>query len=137
MADNSHPSTPLFNSDGTLTSAGAYSVGDFWYGKNGIDFLLGQYLYQGFSSVLPNRRKFRILRQGRFSSIRRGGCAHRVKPAEAKNLNAEAAEAQRKAAPVVRDDDVTEAPACGVRAIYRRFGLARSAAGAPLPPSFK
>ncbi|HVX50782.1 MAG TPA: SusC/RagA family TonB-linked outer membrane protein [Chitinophagaceae bacterium] len=38
MADNSHPSTPLFNPDGTLTSAGAYSVGDFWYGKNGIDF---------------------------------------------------------------------------------------------------
>ncbi|HEY5390574.1 MAG TPA: TonB-dependent receptor [Hanamia sp.] len=38
MADNSHPSTPLFNPNGTLTSAGAYSVGDFWYGKNGIDF---------------------------------------------------------------------------------------------------
>lgn len=38
MADNSHPSTPLFNPDGTLTSAGAYSVGDFVYGKNGIDF---------------------------------------------------------------------------------------------------
>jgi len=38
MADNSHPSTPMFNPDGSLTSAGAYSVGDFWYGKNGIDF---------------------------------------------------------------------------------------------------
>jgi len=38
MADNSHPSTPLFNPDGTLTAAGAYSVGDFVYGKNGIDF---------------------------------------------------------------------------------------------------
>ncbi len=38
IADNSHPSTPMFNPDGTLTSAGAYSVGDFWYGKNGIDF---------------------------------------------------------------------------------------------------
>jgi len=37
MADNSQASAMLFNPDGTLTQSAAYSVGDFWYGKNGID----------------------------------------------------------------------------------------------------
>ena len=32
-----HPTMPLFNPDGTLTFASAYTVGDFMYGKNGID----------------------------------------------------------------------------------------------------
>src|SRR4051812_21131909 len=27
----------MFNPDGTLTYSAAYTVGDFWYGKNGID----------------------------------------------------------------------------------------------------
>ncbi len=38
IADNSPVASPMFNPDGTLTYAGAWSVGDFWYGKNGIDF---------------------------------------------------------------------------------------------------
>lgn len=34
---DTHPISPMFNPDGTLTTGAVYSVGDFWYGKNGID----------------------------------------------------------------------------------------------------
>ena len=37
IADEGHPLAPMFNPDGTLTASAAYSVGDFWYGKNGFD----------------------------------------------------------------------------------------------------
>ncbi|NIG56702.1 TonB-dependent receptor [Chitinophaga sp. Cy-1792] len=37
LADEGHPSSMLFNPDGTLTFTAAYTVGDFFYGKNGID----------------------------------------------------------------------------------------------------
>lgn len=37
LADEGHPSSMLFNPDGTLTQSAAYTVGDFVYGKNGID----------------------------------------------------------------------------------------------------
>ncbi len=37
IADEGHPSAPLFNPDGTLTMSASYTVGDFKYGKNGID----------------------------------------------------------------------------------------------------
>ncbi|MEO5997814.1 MAG: SusC/RagA family TonB-linked outer membrane protein [Chitinophagaceae bacterium] len=37
IADEGHPSMPLFNPDGTLTFSSVYTVGDFVYGKNGID----------------------------------------------------------------------------------------------------
>ncbi|SCC22560.1 TonB-linked outer membrane protein, SusC/RagA family [Chitinophaga costaii] len=37
MADEAHPSAVLFNPDGSLTFSAAYTVGDFVYGKNGID----------------------------------------------------------------------------------------------------
>lgn len=33
-----HPMAPLFNPDGTLTFSAAYTVGDYWYGKNGMDY---------------------------------------------------------------------------------------------------
>ncbi len=33
---DTHPTTPMFNNDGTLTTGAVYSVGDLWYGKNGI-----------------------------------------------------------------------------------------------------
>ncbi|MGN6214950.1 SusC/RagA family TonB-linked outer membrane protein [Parafilimonas sp.] len=39
LADEGHPSSMLFNPDGTLTFSAAYTVGDFVYGKNGIDLL--------------------------------------------------------------------------------------------------
>ena len=37
IADEGHPSMPLFNPDGTLTFSSVYTVGDFIYGKNGFD----------------------------------------------------------------------------------------------------
>ncbi|HUS01584.1 MAG TPA: TonB-dependent receptor [Chitinophagaceae bacterium] len=37
LADEGHPLSTLLNPDGTLTWSSAYTVGDFYYGKNGID----------------------------------------------------------------------------------------------------
>jgi TonB-linked SusC/RagA family outer membrane protein len=37
IADEGHPLAPLLNPDGTLTASSAYSVGDFYYGKNAMD----------------------------------------------------------------------------------------------------
>lgn len=37
IADEGKPTMPLRNPDGTLTFASAYTIGDFMYGKNGID----------------------------------------------------------------------------------------------------
>ncbi|WPQ63108.1 TonB-dependent receptor [Chitinophaga sancti] len=37
MADEAHPTSMLLNPDGTLTYSAAYTVGDFYYGKNGIN----------------------------------------------------------------------------------------------------
>jgi TonB-linked SusC/RagA family outer membrane protein len=37
MADEAHPSSMLQNPDGTLTFSAAYTVGDLFYGKNGIN----------------------------------------------------------------------------------------------------
>lgn len=37
IADEGHNMAPMFNPDGTLSYSAAYTVGDFWYGKNGID----------------------------------------------------------------------------------------------------
>jgi TonB-linked SusC/RagA family outer membrane protein len=37
IADEGHPLAPLINPDGTLTASSAYSVGDFYYGKSGIN----------------------------------------------------------------------------------------------------
>ena len=37
IADEGHPLAPLLNPDGTITFSAAYSIGDFYYGKNGID----------------------------------------------------------------------------------------------------
>ncbi len=37
IADEGHPTMPMFNPDGSMTFTAAYTVGDFHYGKNGID----------------------------------------------------------------------------------------------------
>lgn len=37
IADEGHPTMPMFNPDGSLTFSAVYTVGDFYYGKNGID----------------------------------------------------------------------------------------------------
>ncbi len=42
LADEGHPSEPMLNEDGTLTWSGAYTVGDYYYGKNGSDFTRNQ-----------------------------------------------------------------------------------------------
>lgn len=38
IQDEGHPTSPLLNPDGTLSFASAYTVGDFYYGKNGKGF---------------------------------------------------------------------------------------------------
>ncbi|MFC3197145.1 TonB-dependent receptor [Parapedobacter deserti] len=37
MADEGHPLAPLLNPDGTLSFSAAYTVGDYFIGRNGID----------------------------------------------------------------------------------------------------
>ena len=37
IGDEGHPTVPMFNPDGSLTFTAAYTVGDLFYGKNGID----------------------------------------------------------------------------------------------------
>lgn len=36
IADEGHPSSPIFNPDGTLTYSGVYTIGDLLHGKSGI-----------------------------------------------------------------------------------------------------
>ena len=38
MAAEGHPMVPMYNPDGTLTQSAAYTVGDYAYGKNGMDY---------------------------------------------------------------------------------------------------
>ncbi|GAA4432829.1 TonB-dependent receptor [Pontibacter saemangeumensis] len=60
IADEGHTMVPMFNPDGTLTYSAAYSVGDFWYGKNGID--MNERLIRnttGFTATLPGD-KFKV-----------------------------------------------------------------------------
>lgn len=38
MVAEGHPMSPMFNPDGTLTYSAAYTVGDYLYGKNGMDY---------------------------------------------------------------------------------------------------
>lgn len=60
MADEAHEMAPLLNPDGTLTYSAAYTVGDFYYGKNGIDMTKRVIRNTtSFIAELPNN-KFRI-----------------------------------------------------------------------------
>jgi TonB-linked SusC/RagA family outer membrane protein len=38
IADEGHPSSPIYNPDGSFSFSAAYTLGDFIYGKNGTDF---------------------------------------------------------------------------------------------------
>lgn len=38
LESEAQPMSPMFNPDGTLTMAAAYSVGDFWFGKSGTNY---------------------------------------------------------------------------------------------------
>jgi TonB-linked SusC/RagA family outer membrane protein len=57
LEDNTQPLSALFNPDGTLTAASAYSVGDLAYGKNGIDYTRNVYrsTTEAVGSFLDNR----------------------------------------------------------------------------------
>jgi TonB-linked SusC/RagA family outer membrane protein len=60
IGDEGHPSSALFNPDGSISMSSVYTVGDFWYGKNGIDTKRGVFRNTtGFTSEFFNK-KFRI-----------------------------------------------------------------------------
>jgi len=52
ISDEGHTMAPMFNPDGTLTYSAAYTVGDLWYGKNGID--MDRRVFRNTSSVNTN-----------------------------------------------------------------------------------
>jgi TonB-linked SusC/RagA family outer membrane protein len=57
---DTHPSSPMFNPDGTLTTGAVYSVGDLWYGKNGIEMVRSVFKNtSGFTAQFFNN-KFRV-----------------------------------------------------------------------------
>ncbi len=56
IGDEGHPSSPLFNPDGTITMSSVYTVGDFWYNKNGIDQKRGVFRNTtGFTAEFLNK----------------------------------------------------------------------------------
>ncbi|MES2650787.1 MAG: TonB-dependent receptor [Bacteroidota bacterium] len=60
IADEGHPTSPMFNPDGTLSFSSVYTVGDYWYGKNGVDSKRQIFRNTtGFASTFFNN-KFRI-----------------------------------------------------------------------------
>ncbi len=57
IADEGHPTSPIFNPDGSLTMSAAYTVGDFIYGKNGIDYHKKELKNTtGFNAVFMKKR---------------------------------------------------------------------------------
>jgi len=61
IGDEGHPSSPMFNPDGSITMSSVYTIGDFWYGKNGIDTKRGVFRNTtGFSTqFLDNKLRFK------------------------------------------------------------------------------
>lgn len=60
IADEGHNNAPLLNPDGTLSYSAAYTVGDFYYGKNGLD--INRRVVKNTTSFTSNffNDKFRI-----------------------------------------------------------------------------
>lgn len=60
IADEGKPTMPIFNPDGSLTFAAAYTVGDFIYGKNGID--TRRQVFRNITGIRSNffNNKFRV-----------------------------------------------------------------------------
>lgn len=60
IADEGHPTMPMLNPDGSLTFTGAYTVGDFYLGKNGID--TKKQVFRNITSLRSNffNNKFRV-----------------------------------------------------------------------------
>lgn len=65
IADEGHILAPMFNPDGTLTHSAAYTVGDMWYGKNGID--TDQRLLKNTVSATASFFKNRLRLKGDFT----------------------------------------------------------------------
>lgn len=72
MADEAHPSSMLFNPDGTLTYSAAYTVGDFFYGKNGLD--LTRSLFRNTTGFIANvwKNKLRLRGDLTFQNLTEG-----------------------------------------------------------------
>jgi TonB-linked SusC/RagA family outer membrane protein len=75
---DTHPVSPMFNPDGTLTTGAVYSVGDFWYGKNGIDIDKG--IFRNKTSFATNffGDKFRIKGDFTISNVNNNSETKRV-----------------------------------------------------------
>jgi TonB-linked SusC/RagA family outer membrane protein len=60
IADEGHPTMPMRNPDGSLTFTGAYTVGDFYLGKNGID--TRKQVFRNITGLRSNffNNKFRV-----------------------------------------------------------------------------
>lgn len=60
IADEGHPSSPMFNPDGSLTYSAVYSVGDLLYGKSGIRTIkdLTKNTLGAHAQFLDNRLRF-------------------------------------------------------------------------------
>ncbi|RZK92869.1 MAG: TonB-dependent receptor [Pedobacter sp.] len=60
IADEGKPTMPIYNPDGSLTFAAAYTVGDFIYGKNGID--TRKQVFRNITGLRTNffNNKFRV-----------------------------------------------------------------------------
>lgn len=65
MADEAHPSSQLFNPDGTLTYSAAYTIGDFFYGKNGID--MTRNIFKNTVGFVANVYKDKLRLRGDFT----------------------------------------------------------------------
>ena len=65
MADEAHPSSMLLNPDGTLTNSAAYTVGDLYYGKNGID--MTRQLFRNTAGFVANLYKDKFRLKGDFT----------------------------------------------------------------------
>lgn len=65
MADEGHPSSQLFNPDGSLTYTAAYTVGDMFYGKNGID--MSRNIFKNTVGFIANIYKDKLRLRGDFT----------------------------------------------------------------------
>jgi TonB-linked SusC/RagA family outer membrane protein len=65
LADEGHPLSPLLNPDGTLTHSSAYTVGDLYYGKNGMNLERG--LFRNTTGATARLFHDRLTLKGDFS----------------------------------------------------------------------
>lgn len=78
IGDEGHVLAPMLNPDGTLTHSGAYTVGDFYYGKNGIDTRRGAVRNTTSLEAKFLNNKLRVNANYSFQSILRDEMTKRV-----------------------------------------------------------